>query len=1091
MAEKIGKYRVFERIGRGGMGTIYKAHDPILDRPVALKVISSEVEVTDGLRARFFREAQACARLSHPNIVTVYDMGEEDGRLYIVMELLEGEELKRLIARRTAMTLEEKISVMAQVCDGLHYAHQKGVVHRDIKPGNIMLLRSGQVKILDFGIAHIANAEGDLTRTGLIMGTLRYIAPEQVRGRADFRSDIFSVGAVFYEFLSLQAPFVGDDPMQLLEQLRTEDPTPLDRLVLGIRPELAGLVERAMRKHPEERFANLQQMRAQIEQVQRGLTDEAQRIGARVRGQSSRLRELQAQLAERVGPLGAEETRPVPEQSGSVAALQALEREIDARIQSVQARIERADALAPAFERGMELVQAGQFADAEVELAAIVAEMPEHERAADGLRQARTGTEAERRRRLTAQLLQDARQALSEGQYTLCLEILEQIFAIPAPEEAGREIAALRETAEKLTAIQEARRARQLAEQSREKMAPARRAAQAEAAADYAPAVWNDAESKSDEAQKAVAAEQYADAGAAFEAAAAAYSRAAEAARDTRRQEREALDRARVEAVQSKEAARAAEATRYADELWDLAEFKFTEAEAAVRAGREVRAGAVADLFSAARRQYAAAARAARLAAEAEGRRVDVLLSEASALLASADAAGCLRRVNEVLALRPGDIAAERLRVQAEEQRAESAAAADRIAPAANVAPGGDHAPSGAEAASAADPTRVIAPPASVESAAEPTPADAIVLPPTAGPRARPQDFPFIERIEAVEPIDAEAETGWPWGRWARGILTVVAVLAVVVVASVYWLPRLTAPAAPPAQHANRATPSSEAAPPTVATPLTSQSGTTERDSVDEQRKQVSVPRDEATRGKAESRTPAAEKPAAEPKRTGERTSTPSVVSTPPQLPDRVVSSLKTNESRDKPQSRDKPPESRNKSPEPRDKTPEPRDKTPESRDTSTGARKNAEQTKARVASVRRAAEEVAAAFYAPKRFSSARSKEEEAAAALVRADYESAVRLFGEAQSEYQAAAQEAKPGADAARQEATVQESRGATIARRTEARAAGAERLAKEVFEAAQSKHVEADRLDKARDFSTAAQAYRDAAKLYQEATQASQR
>ena len=225
------------------------------------------------------------------------------------------------------------------------------------------------------------------------------------------------------------------------------------------------------------------------------------------------------------------------------------------------------------------------------------------------------------------------------------------------------------------------------------------------------------------------------------------------------------------------------------------------------------------------------------------------------------------------------------------------------------------------------------------------------------------------------------------------------------------------------------------------------------------------------------------EKRAAEPKRAGEPANTPSVASPPPRLPDRVA--LKP------PESRDKPPEPRVKPAEAREKPAEAREKSPETRDTSTGARKNAEQARARLAPARRAAEDAAASFYAQKRFSSARSKEEEGAAALVRADYESAVRLFGEAQSEYQAAAQEAKPGAEAARQEAIVQESRGTTIARRTEARTAGAERLAKDVFEAAQSRHMDADRLDKARDFSAAAQAYRDAAKLYQEATQASQR
>src|SRR5215468_1413350 len=138
--DRFGKYQVLERIGRGGMGTIFKAHDPVLDRLVALKVISTEVEVTDELRARFFREAQACAKLNHPNIVTVYDMGEDDGRLFIVMELLEGQELRRLIARRAPLALEDKLAIVRRICEGLHYAHQRGVVHRDVKPANILLL---------------------------------------------------------------------------------------------------------------------------------------------------------------------------------------------------------------------------------------------------------------------------------------------------------------------------------------------------------------------------------------------------------------------------------------------------------------------------------------------------------------------------------------------------------------------------------------------------------------------------------------------------------------------------------------------------------------------------------------------------------------------------------------------------------------------------------------------------------------------------------------------------------------------------------------------------------------------------------------
>jgi serine/threonine-protein kinase len=201
MIQKIGKYQVLERIGRGGMGTVFKAHDPVLDRSVALKVISPDIEVTDALRTRFFREAQACARLNHRNIITVYDLAEGDGHLFIVMELLEGEELKAIIGQRKPLSLEAKLGIMIQVCDGLAYAHQRGIVHRDIKPGNIFVLRDGSVKIVDFGIARIIDSDSDLTRKGLVMGTLRYMAPEQAQGIVDQRCDVFSVGAVFYELL--------------------------------------------------------------------------------------------------------------------------------------------------------------------------------------------------------------------------------------------------------------------------------------------------------------------------------------------------------------------------------------------------------------------------------------------------------------------------------------------------------------------------------------------------------------------------------------------------------------------------------------------------------------------------------------------------------------------------------------------------------------------------------------------------------------------------------------------------------------------------------------------------------------------------
>jgi eukaryotic-like serine/threonine-protein kinase len=287
MSQKIGKYEVIDQIGRGGMGTIFRARDPILERSVALKVIS-DFEVTPELRSRFFREAQACARIIHPNIVIVHDMGEDDGRLFIVMELLDGEELGRVIARHERLSLPEKLDIVRQLCDGLHFAHQKGVVHRDVKPANILLLRTGRVKIVDFGIAQLAGAatQRDLTRAGMIMGTIRYMAPEQVRGHADRRSDIFSVAAVSYELFSGRPPFSGNDPLQILEQLRTSTPPRLTEVDPSLPPELADVIARGIQKEPEARFPDLGQMGRELARIQRELAGEGERVAASDRHRS-------------------------------------------------------------------------------------------------------------------------------------------------------------------------------------------------------------------------------------------------------------------------------------------------------------------------------------------------------------------------------------------------------------------------------------------------------------------------------------------------------------------------------------------------------------------------------------------------------------------------------------------------------------------------------------------------------------------------------------------------------------------------------------------------------------------------------------
>ena len=582
MAEQIGKYQVLERIGRGGMGTIFKARDPMLDRLVALKVISNEVEVTDELRARFFREAQACARLTHPNIVTLYDMGEEGGRLFIVMEMLDGEELRSLIAQRKILPLEDKIAIMMQVCDGLHYAHQKGIVHRDIKPGNIMVLRDGQVKILDFGIALMTTAEMDLTRTGLIMGTLRYVSPEQIRGRADHRSDMFSVGAVFYELLSFRPPFDGADPMQILDKLCSEDPLPLRELDPSIPPELVAIVDRALRKDPGERFPDLEQMRSQLEQVLRGFTEEAQRIRASLRGRFEELRKLEGALAERVGSSKEDETTSLLDERGGLATARALEDELVARLKAGQAKMAQAESLGPAFERGLALLHGEQFEEAIPQLESIVAQMPDHWRALEGLAHARAQLDAQRQRKLAAKLVHDARTALAEQRHATCLELLEKIAAIPPPEEVIPELNSLRQSAKAALAEQEAaKHAQQRAERARDRMLQARTTAETQAAAQYGPDLWNDAESKAAEAQAALARQAPAEAEHAFDAAAATYKRSEEAAREANLQLLETLKRARQEMSQAQQRAREAGAAEHARTLWGGANAKSADAQVA------------------------------------------------------------------------------------------------------------------------------------------------------------------------------------------------------------------------------------------------------------------------------------------------------------------------------------------------------------------------------------------------------------------------------------------------------------------------------------------------------------------------------
>jgi serine/threonine-protein kinase len=259
--KQLGRYRIVSELGRGAMGVVYKAHDPVLDRTVALKTImlGDDVEEREEFQSRFFQEAKAAGRLNHPALITIYDFGEEGSLAYMAMELLDGTELSKRMAQG-ALPVPEAISIAEQVAEGLAFAHDNGVIHRDIKPGNITLLPRGRVKIMDFGIARLKTSDLK-TQLGVRLGTPKYMSPEQSNGGTiDHRTDIFSLGIVLYEMLTGARLFQGDSLPQVLHNVATFVPPPPSRL----KPEVSSLLDlvvmRALAKKPEERYGSAWEM---------------------------------------------------------------------------------------------------------------------------------------------------------------------------------------------------------------------------------------------------------------------------------------------------------------------------------------------------------------------------------------------------------------------------------------------------------------------------------------------------------------------------------------------------------------------------------------------------------------------------------------------------------------------------------------------------------------------------------------------------------------------------------------------------------------------------------------------------------------
>lgn len=268
---RVGKYELRHQIGRGAMGVVFEAYDTVIERRVALKMLRTDVFAPEQLadvRARFKREAHSAGRLSHPNIVTIFDYGEHEGAPYIAMDLMSGEELSRSLESGARMPLPQIVRVMEQLLGALAYAHEAGIVHRDVKPSNVFVLRDGSIKMVDFGLARIEAS--NLTETGTLLGTPAYMSPEQFLGLpVDARSDLFSAGVILYQMLTGDRPFTGS-PSTIMQKVLRQDPVEPSVLNPTLSAAWDDLVKRALAKKPDDRLQSARQFADYIRLVADG-----------------------------------------------------------------------------------------------------------------------------------------------------------------------------------------------------------------------------------------------------------------------------------------------------------------------------------------------------------------------------------------------------------------------------------------------------------------------------------------------------------------------------------------------------------------------------------------------------------------------------------------------------------------------------------------------------------------------------------------------------------------------------------------------------------------------------------------------------
>jgi serine/threonine protein kinase len=419
--EKLGKYLIQRELGRGAGGVVYRARDPIINRLVALKTITTGLAEYPDLLQRFYQEAQSAGGLQHPNIVTIYDLGDADGIPYIAMELLEGESLDQLISRRAALPVPLKLTYVLQACRALDYAHKRGIIHRDIKPDNVMLTRDGTVKVVDFGIARVL--ETSKTQTGMLLGTFAYMSPEQYHGEhADARSDIWSFGVLLYELLAYQRPFRGSTPASLMHSICQQEPTPLLEVAPECPAALEKVIQKVLRKSPDERYQSMEEVLLDLDPICKSL--QAESVAALV---------VQARTLSEEGDYA--QSRDLLRQALQIDSTNTQARNLLEKANTELRRILIRPKLQQQIEKGQELLAEGKTQEARMEAEVVLQLDPTFEPGQELLK--RVQQEIDRARQI-AEWIDAAEQRLAQGLLEEAEELLAKVLEAESTNEQAK-----------------------------------------------------------------------------------------------------------------------------------------------------------------------------------------------------------------------------------------------------------------------------------------------------------------------------------------------------------------------------------------------------------------------------------------------------------------------------------------------------------------------------------------------------------------------------------------------------------------------------------------------------------------------------